>query len=64
MIQKKLILTIDGGGIRGIIAACMLVELERVTGKATRETFSFVGGTSSGAVIASAVAAGVPATRI
>ena len=62
MVMKKLLLSIDGGGIRGIIPVCMLIELERVTGKLARETFAFVGGTSTGAVITSGIAAGIPAS--
>ena len=50
--------------MRGILAVCMLVELERTTGQLTRDIFSFVGGTSTGAVIAAAVAAGVPASQL
>lgn len=61
---RRYLLSIDSGGIRGIIPAVALVKLEHVTGKLTRDIFSFVAGTSTGAVIASAVAAGVPATRI
>jgi hypothetical protein len=55
---------VDGGGIRGILPASALVKLERTTGRPARETFAFVAGTSTGAIIAAAVAAGVPATRI
>ena len=62
--QRKFILSIDGGGIRGILPAAALVELEKITGRPARETFSFVAGTSTGALIAAAVAAGIPATRI
>ncbi len=62
--KKRMILSIDGGGIRGIIPACALVRLEKVTGKLTRETFDLVAGTSTGAIIAAAVAAGIPATEI
>ncbi len=58
------ILSIDGGGIRGIIPACALVSLEKTTGKLARETFDFVAGTSTGALISAAVVAGVPATSI
>jgi patatin-like phospholipase/acyl hydrolase len=58
------ILSIDGGGIRGIIPASTLVALEAQLGKPTRECFDFFAGTSTGALIAAAVAAGVPATRI
>ena len=63
MTQRHL-LSIDSGGIRGIIPTVALVKLEHVTGKLTRDTFSFVAGTSTGAIIAAAIAAGVPATRI
>jgi predicted acylesterase/phospholipase RssA len=58
------LLSIDSGGIRGIIPAVALVKLENTTGKLTREIFTFVAGTSTGAIIAAAIAAGIPATRI
>jgi uncharacterized protein len=58
------LLSIDGGGIRGVIPAVLLAELERQTGRPTRETFDFIAGTSSGALTAAALAAGVPAERI
>ncbi len=61
---RKYLLSIDGGGIRGIIPALLLLKLEQTTGKPARETFSFVAGTSTGALIAAAIAAGVPASRI
>jgi patatin-like phospholipase/acyl hydrolase len=61
---KKRILSIDGGGIRGIIPACTLVALEEQLKKRVRECFDFVAGTSTGALIAAAVVAGVPASRI
>lgn len=60
----RYLLSIDSGGIRGIIPAVALVKLEKTTGRLTRDTFSFVAGTSTGAIIATAVAAGIPATRI
>lgn len=61
---RRYLLSIDSGGIRGILPAVALVKLEKTTGRLTRETFSFVAGTSTGAIIAAAIAAGVPATRI
>ena len=61
---RRYLLTIDSGGIRGIIPAVALVKLENITGKLTREIFTFVAGTSTGAIIAAAIAAGVPAARI
>ncbi len=60
----KKILSIDGGGIRGIIPACTLVALEQQLGKPVRECFDFAAGTSTGALIAAAAAAGVPAPQI
>jgi predicted acylesterase/phospholipase RssA len=58
------ILTIDGGGVRGIIPATLLAALESTTGRPTRDAFDFVAGTSTGAVIAAGVAAGIPASRL
>ena len=57
-------LTIDGGGVRGIIPAVLLAALERATGRPTRETFDFVAGTSTGAVLAAGIAAGIPAEQL
>jgi patatin-like phospholipase/acyl hydrolase len=41
-----------------------LLKLEQTTGKPARELFSFVAGTSTGALLASAIAAGIPASQI
>jgi hypothetical protein len=60
----KYLLSIDGGGIRGIIPAMALLKLEQTTNQPARETFQFVAGTSTGALLASAVAAGLPASHI
>ncbi len=54
-------MSIQGGGIRGIIPCCALVRLEATTGKLARESFDMVAGTSTGALLAACVAAGVPA---
>jgi hypothetical protein len=61
---KKSILSIDGGGIRGILPLCALIELERKVGKPSREIFSFIAGTSTGAIIAGALARGLSAETI
>ena len=50
--------------MRGIIPALALEALEAATGRLARESFDFLAGTSTGAVIAAAVAAGIPAERI
>jgi patatin-like phospholipase/acyl hydrolase len=61
---QRYLLSIDGGGIRGIIPALALLKLEQTTGRPARESFSFVAGTSTGALLASAVALGIPASQI
>lgn len=45
------ILSIDGGGIRGIIPAIILTEIEKVTGKKIYELFDFFAGTSTGGLL-------------
>jgi len=57
----KTILSIDGGGIRGIIPLAALVKLEARSGKPCRHFFDMVAGTSTGAVIAAGLAMGVSA---
>jgi patatin-like phospholipase/acyl hydrolase len=49
------LLSIDGGGIRGIIPAIVLAELERATGRPVAETFDLVAGTSTGGILALAL---------
>ena len=46
------VLAIDGGGIRGLIPARVLAELERRCGRRTGELFDLLAGTSTGAIIA------------
>ena len=64
MTDRRRILAIDGGGVRGIIPALALEALEQATGRPARESFDFLAGTSTGAVVAAAVGAGIPAERI
>jgi uncharacterized protein len=61
---RRVLLSVDGGGIRGIIPVCALMKLEEITGRPARETFSFAAGTSTGAILCAAVAAGIPAPRL
>ena len=56
------ILSIRGGGIRGIIPCCCLIELEKQLGGLTRDHVDLCAGTSTGALLTASVAAGVPAT--
>ena len=50
------ILSIDGGGVRGLIPAVLLAEIERRTGRPIAELFDLVAGTSIGGVLALALA--------
>jgi hypothetical protein len=52
----KKILSIDGGGIRGIIPALILESLETKTGLPTAKFFDLVAGTSTGGILAMGLA--------
>jgi len=45
------ILSIDGGGVRGIIPSMVLAEIENKTGKRIAEMFDLMAGTSAGGII-------------
>jgi patatin-like phospholipase/acyl hydrolase len=49
------VLCIDGGGIRGLIPALVLAEIERRTGKRTADMVDFVAGSSTGGILACAL---------
>lgn len=46
------ILSLDGGGVRGVIPATILSDLENATGKPITELFDMIVGTSTGGLIA------------
>ncbi|SLN73676.1 patatin-like phospholipase family protein [Oceanibacterium hippocampi] len=52
MAKTARILSIDGGGIRGIIPALVLKKLEGQLGHGIAESFHMIAGTSTGALIA------------
>ena len=58
------ILSLDGGGIRGLIAAIWLDRLEKMLERPLWRHFDLVAGTSTGSILACAVAAGIDARRI
>jgi len=58
------ILSIDGGGIRGILPARVLQNIEQKTGKPARELFHLIAGTSTGGIIACGLLAGKSAKAL
>ena len=53
--SMKKVLSIDGGGIRGIIPALVLADIESRTEKPIAETFDLIAGTSTGGILALAL---------
>lgn len=58
------ILSIDGGGIKGVFPAAFLAELERSTSTPIHRYFDLIAGTSTGGIIALALGLGLPAADI
>lgn len=60
------ILSIDGGGIRGILPASVLAQLEEryTNGRSAGDYFDMIAGTSTGGIIALGLSMGIPAKRI
>ena len=56
------ILSLDGGGIRGLVPALVLASLEAETGKRITDLFDLVVGTSTGGILALALTAENPPT--
>lgn len=55
MAKTITILSIDGGGIRGIIPAIILNELEKISGKPISQLFDLIAGTSTGGILSLAL---------
>jgi patatin-like phospholipase/acyl hydrolase len=50
--QAVRVLSIDGGGVRGVVPAMVLAEIEARTGRHLADLFDIVAGASTGAVLA------------
>ncbi|WP_143688890.1 patatin-like phospholipase family protein [Wolbachia endosymbiont of Laodelphax striatellus] len=49
--MTRYILSVDGGGIRGIIPAIILAEIEKMAKKPIAEIFDLIAGTSTGGIV-------------
>ncbi|WP_300461652.1 patatin-like phospholipase family protein [Desulfobacula sp.] len=58
------ILSLNGGGVRGIFQAMFLKHLQKELNAPLYETFDLIAGTSTGSIIASAVALDIDISRI
>lgn len=48
----RYVLSIDGGGIKGLIPVSVLADLEKLTGRPTSSMFDLIAGTSTGGILA------------
>lgn len=64
MKNYKNVLSIDGGGVRGVVALVMISEIEKATGKKCCELFDLIAGTSTGSIVACALASGMSAQDV
>ena len=62
--EKYKILSIDGGGIKGVFPASFLASIEESVGGKVCEHFDLIVGTSTGGIIALALGAGMSAKEI
>lgn len=60
----RVILSLDGGGMRGILTIQLLKKLEEVAGIPCYELFDMVAGTSTGGIIAGLIVKGYTAVQI
>jgi predicted acylesterase/phospholipase RssA len=62
--QPFRILALDGGGILGAYTAAFLADIEGQVGRPLADFFDLIAGTSTGGIIAAALAAGEPAKKV
>ena len=71
-VQPRKILSLDGGGIRGILTLEILAEMEKQLKQKLNkgddfclgDYFDYIGGTSTGAIIAAGLSIGVPSSGV
>ncbi len=64
MTDVRRILSIDGGGIKGVFPAALLATLEDSIGKPIADYFDLIVGTSTGGIIALGLGLGIPASKV
>lgn len=52
------LLSLDGGGIRGLVLIQLLLAIEKAAGRPIREIFDWIAGTSTGGILALAIVHG------
>ena len=70
--KPRKLLALDGGGIRGVMTLEVLIKIERMLAEATGkgedfrlcDFFDYIGGTSTGAIIAAGLARGMSAQEL
>jgi uncharacterized protein len=62
--RKNIAIAVDGGGIRGIVAARALAMLEENIGQPLHDLSRLYAGTSTGSIITAALAVGIRASKI
>jgi uncharacterized protein len=60
----KRVLSIDGGGLKGVFPAAFLAAVEDTIGRSASDYFDLIVGTSTGGIIALAIGSGIPAKDI
>lgn len=65
MVESRFqILSLDGGGLKGLFTASFLAEWEKNTGLRVVDQFDLIAGTSTGGIIALALGMGFPAEQV
>ena len=62
--NRRRILALDGGGIKGAFAAAFLETIEEATGKRVADYFDLIAGTSTGGIIALGLGLGISGREI
>jgi uncharacterized protein len=62
--ERFQILSLDGGGIRGVFSAAVLEEFEKRLKRPSKDYFDLIAGTSTGGIIAAGLAKGESAAKI